>query len=51
MDSFEVNVDENDNESIDVDLHGNVIHEDEPNESKMSKKRARNYSSHVWNFF
>ena len=29
----------------------NVIHEDEPIESKMSKKRARNYSSHVWNFF
>ena len=51
MDSFEVNVDENDNESIDVDLHGNVIHEDEPNESKMSKKRARNYSSHMWNYF
>ena len=34
-----------------MDLHGNVIHEDEPNESKMSKKRARNYSSHMWNYF
>ncbi|KAH1202772.1 hypothetical protein GmHk_17G049157 [Glycine max] len=51
MDSFEVNVDENDNESIDVDVHENVIHEDEHIESKMSKKRARNYSSNVWNFF
>ena len=51
MDSFEVNFDANDNESIDVDLHGNVIHEDEPIESKMSKKRARNYSSHMWNYF
>ena len=51
MDCFEVNVDENDNESIDVDVHENVIHEDEPIESKMPKKRARIYSSHVWNFF
>ncbi|RZC03446.1 Zinc finger BED domain-containing protein RICESLEEPER 2 [Glycine soja] len=50
MDSFEVNVDENDNESNDVDVHENVIHEDEPIESKMPKKRARNYSSLVWNF-
>ena len=26
------------NSSIDVDLHGNVIHEDEPIESKMPKR-------------
>ena len=45
MGSFEVNVDENDNGSIDVDVHENVIHEDEPIESKMSTKSARNYSS------
>ena len=35
MDSFEVNIDENDNESIAVDVHENVILEDEPIESKM----------------
>ena len=51
MDSFEVNVDENENESIDVNVHKNVIHKEEPIESKMSKKWARNYSSLVWNFF
>lgn len=43
MNSFEVNVDENENDNIDVD----VIVEDEPNESKMLNKRARNYSSLV----
>ncbi|KAL5196132.1 putative AC transposase [Glycine soja] len=49
---MQINVDENDNESIDVDVHENVIHEDKLIESKMQKKkRARNYSSHVWSFY
>jgi len=44
---FNVNDDENENDNIDVDAHENVIVEDEPNESKMLNKRARNYSSLV----
>lgn len=51
MNSFEVNVDENENENIDVDVDKNAIDEDKPNESKMPNKRARNYSSVMWNFF
>ena len=39
---FNVNDDENENDNIDVDAHENVIVEDEPNESKMLNKRARN---------
>ena len=51
MGSFEVNVDENENEKIDVGAHENVINEEELNESKMPNNRAGKYSLLVWNFF
>lgn len=49
MSSFEVNVDHENENIVDEDENENVIDEDEPNE-KMPNKRARNYSSVVWNF-